>query len=97
VSGANFTFAPAVPKVGNAVTFTGTAVAGTVPITYTWSFDDGGTGVGAVISHIFPLTATAHTYTVALTAANACPSQVTASHTVTVWPHHTYLPILLKP
>ena len=41
VTGADFNFAPAVPKVGQSVSFTATVTGGTAPITYTWNFGHG--------------------------------------------------------
>jgi PKD repeat protein len=96
VSGADFSFTPSSPKGGETVTFTGTVMTGTLPITYTWSFGDGGTGAGAVIPHAFPLTATAQSYTVTLTTINACPSQAVMSKSVTVWPLTLYLPMVVR-
>ena len=105
VSGAGFIFAPAEPLMGQTVTFTGAITAGTPPITYTWDFGDGSTllttsgsaaQVGNPIAHVFPLTATEQTYTVVMTATNACPSQDTASHNVTVRPRYVYLPTVLR-
>jgi len=97
VTSADFIFTPAAPRVGETVTFTGTSTGGTSPITYTWTFGDGGVGSGAVVTHLFPLTATVKTYTVTLSAANACTSPaITMSKGVTVHPRYVYLPITLK-
>jgi hypothetical protein len=97
VSGVDFTFTPAQPRIGDIAAFTGTVVAGTVPITYLWSFGDGSAvQVGNPIPHTFPLTNTEQTYPVVMTASNPCPSQDTASYPVTVRPRSMYLPLVLR-
>ena len=48
---ASFTYTPSSPQTGQSVTFTGTASGGTSPYTFTWSFGDGSTDVGATPSH----------------------------------------------
>ena len=94
VSGADFTFAPAA-LLGQTFIFTGAVTAGTPPITYTWDFSDGSAAqVGNPITHTFPLTVTAQTYTVTMTAANGCPSQDTASKAVTVYLRCLLFPIM---
>ena len=95
VVGADFTYTPAQPLVGQTVTFTGTVTAGTLPLTYAWDFGDEGTASGAVIAHAFPLAAAVRPYTVTLTVTNAC-SQVSASHVLTVRPHQVYLPLVMR-
>lgn len=94
VSGADFTSAPAA-LVGRTFIFTGSVTAGTLPITYTWNFGDGSaTRAGNPISHTFPLTAPAQTYTVTLTAANTCPGRDTASRAITVWLRYLLFPVM---
>ncbi len=61
---ADFTFSPGRPAIGETVTFSGTAAGGTSPYTYAWTFGDGGTGSGPIVSHAF---AAADTYPVNLT------------------------------
>ncbi|NIV29664.1 MAG: PKD domain-containing protein [Anaerolineae bacterium] len=96
-SGAEFTFTPTEPLVGDVVAFTGTVVAGTTPITCLWDFGDGtAVQVGNPISHAFPLTNTEQTYSVVMTVSNPCPSQDTASYPATVQPRWTYLPLVLR-
>jgi len=97
VGGVDFTFAPAVPLVGEPVWFTGTVTAGDPPLTYTWDWDDGTpAGSGVALSHAFPLTHTLQVYTVTLTVSNACPSQATAQRAVAVQPRRVYLPLVLR-
>jgi uncharacterized repeat protein (TIGR02543 family) len=95
VGGVDFTFAPTAPKAGTPVVFSGLALTGTTPITYTWNFGDSGAAeVGQVATHTFAFTTTAHVYTVTLTAANAC-STATAQKPVTVQPYRVFLPLTL--
>jgi PKD repeat protein len=64
-------------------------------MTYTWDFGDGGSGSGAVVTHLFPVTATLQTYTVTLTAANACSSpQVMKA--IAILPQYIYLPLIMR-
>ncbi len=79
VTGAAFTWTPTSPYVGDVVTFTGSA-SGTDPIGYTWAFGDGTTGSGQSVTHAYT---SAGTYTVTMTASNACGSQA-VSHPITV-------------
>ena len=97
IDGLGFTYTPIVPRVGQSVSFTATITAGALPITYTWSWGDVTTNSsGATVSHLFPVTVTAQTYTVTLTAENACPSPAQAQQAVTVQPHRLYLPLIRK-
>ncbi|HSD84511.1 MAG TPA: PKD domain-containing protein, partial [Anaerolineae bacterium] len=95
VSGVDVTFTPAAPRVGETVTLTGTIVAGTLPITYTWALGDGNVGSGQVTTHVFPITNTLRTYTVTLTVNNVCNS-AQAQKLVVVTPRYVYLPITLE-
>ena len=99
IGGVDFVYRPAVPMAGDRVVFTGTAVAGTVhlPVTYTWDLGDGSAArVGRVITHVFPLAATGRSYTVTLSIANACPSWGVAEKMITVRPHTIYLPVTAR-
>lgn len=71
-SGADFSWAPPSPVVGEVVTFTGTA-QGSEPLDYTWAFGDGGGGGGATVEHTF---AAAGDHLVTLTVSNACDGAV---------------------
>jgi PKD repeat protein len=83
--------------VNKIVTFNGTALTGTTPITYSWNFGDGSAvGSGSPITHLFPITLATQNYTVTLTAANACSTQAAASKLVNVQPVRVYLPLILK-
>jgi hypothetical protein len=97
VSGPSLIYAPQSPLVGQTVTFTGTVSAGTTPITYTWAWGDGTPGgVGATLSHTFPLTVTAQSYTVTLSVSNACSGPVAAMQVVAVTPRRIFLPLVLR-
>jgi PKD repeat protein len=96
VSGANFSFSPSAPRVGQTVRFTGTVTAGTSPITYTWNWGDGSAAsVGSPINHSFPMTATTRTYTVTLTTSNGCSAPI-VSKPVTVYPYKIFMPLVSK-
>jgi len=94
VSGADFTYSPPAPLVGQTVTFTGTvALASTSPIVYTWNFDDGSAEAqGQVVTHVY---GSADSYTVVMTATNPCGTAYT-SHTIIVNPYRIYLPVVLR-
>ncbi len=96
VAGVDFTYAPPAPKVGQLVTFNGSALTGTTPITYSWNFGDSATGNGSPITHAFPLTVTMRSYTVTLTATNACGTAPAVVKALTVWPQTVLLPVVLK-
>jgi uncharacterized repeat protein (TIGR01451 family) len=97
VSGVDFTYTPTAPKVGKIVTFNGTALTGTMPITYSWNYGDGSAvGSGSPITHVFPITNTAHSYTVTLTTANACTAPTPTQKAVLVAPYQVYLPLVRK-
>ncbi len=65
-------YTPTLPLTGRPVTFSA-AATGSLPIAFDWSFDDGGTAGGAVVSHTFALDGL---HAVTLTAANACGQAV---------------------
>jgi hypothetical protein len=101
VSGIDFDHVPPEPLVGDEVVFTASAAAGTaeLPVTYNWDFGDGsGVGAGNPITHTFPLTVTAQTYTVVLTVTNGCPSQQMVQKAVAVLPRavYVYLPFVVR-
>jgi PKD repeat protein len=88
---------PPAPQVDEIVTFNGSALTGTMPISYSWNFGDGSAvQMGSSITHSFPLTVTTHIYTTSLTTANACSSNNLVQHAITVRPRTIYLPLMLK-
>jgi|GEM_PF-1337545 len=97
-SGVDFTWLPLAPFVGDTVTFTGTVAGGTEPITLAWAFGDGGTGTGSPVDYTYTV---AGTYTVVLTATNAC-GEASATYDVVVSEpepvvYYVYLPLIIRP
>src|SRR5947207_605303 len=78
---ASFTFKPSSPDAGQAVSFTGSASGGVSPYSYSWSFGDGGTASGSLVSHTFQ---SAGTYTVILTIKDSAGQIAKSSQTITV-------------
>ncbi len=92
ITNVSFSWLPLLPGVGHPISFSAMAPAlPTPPITYTWSFGDGGSGNGEAVTHAF---ASPGTYTVSLTATNAC-GQATATSPITVV-RRIYLPLVTK-
>ena len=78
---ASFTFKPSSPDAGQAVSFIGSASGGVSPYSYSWSFGDGGTASGSLVSHTFQ---SAGTYTVILTIKDSAGQIAKSSQTITV-------------
>lgn len=70
VTQADFTWLPLDPFTDEIITFTATA-SGTKPIDFAWDFGDGITATGEIATHAFT---EAGSYTIALSAQNACSS-----------------------
>jgi PKD repeat protein len=82
VSGADFTWYPSEPWTGYIVEFTATTTSGSPVIDFSWSFNDGSSGIGKSINHVFN---TPSTYTVEMTATNCDGASVsTKSHDIIV-------------
>jgi PKD repeat protein len=98
VSNPDFSLTPSNPQVGKSVAFNAWSGAGTGPITFAWNFGDGsGSGSGQSLNHTFPSVNTRQTYTVTLTASNACTQPGAEQRkTITVQPYMTYLPAVLR-
>lgn len=64
----DFAWVPPLPSLGETVFFSGGA-SGTMPISFTWAFGDGTFGSGPNPTHAYAVTGT---YTVIMTATNAC-------------------------
>ncbi len=93
VWGADFAWAPPEPPVGEVVSFTASA-SGTAPITFTWGLGDGTLAQGAQVSHTYTLPGT---YTVVLTASNACGvAGRTRSLRVLPYGYKVYLPLIIR-
>ena len=79
---ASFSSSPASSvRVGTPVSFSGSGVDPYGSLSYSWSFGDGGTGVGSAPSHTYTALGT---YTVMMTAADALTGALKISHTVAV-------------
>jgi len=78
---ADFTFAPALPVVGETITFSGNATGGTEPYSFAWDFGDGGTASGATATHAY---AGSDTYAVTLTVADDASHVASATKSVRV-------------
>ena len=97
VSDAAFDYSPATPMVGQMVTFIGTvAITSTAPVNYTWNFGDGsGEVTGQVVTHAYD---DAGSYTVVMTATNACGEDTAPARMVAVdmADYYVYLPLVLR-
>jgi PKD repeat protein len=74
---------PSSGTVGTAVTFSANATGGTAPYTFSWTFGDGSSGTGNMVSHTY---STKGTYTVTVTVRDANSASATASKTITIAP-----------
>jgi PKD repeat protein len=72
---------PARPLMGQPVKFTARPPGGSAPVTYSWTFGDGGTASGATADHAF---ATAGAYSVTLTVRDALGRTNQTSQTVNI-------------
>ena len=91
VNGLDFSWVPLEPFNGEVITFTASA-SGTQPIDYQWDFGDTITTTGSIVNHFYPLP---DTYTVVLSAVNACGSaEVNHNITIRQITHELFLPLL---
>ncbi len=83
VTGVDFTWLPINPQTGETVTFTASyqPLTATTPISFEWSFGDGGGGSGNPVYHTYT---TSDTYSVSLTGTNPCGGPVWMTHDVVV-------------
>ncbi len=92
VGGADFTWFPFTPAISEVVTFNGSVMTGTPPITYDWAFGDGTFGSGQSVTHTYGVTGT---YVVVMTATNDCGQEVvTDTLTVVLTPTCTPVEII---
>ena len=79
----SFTAIPASAIVNSPVTFTAVTTGGTLPYTVSWSFGDGSSAIGIIVTHTFN---SANAFTVAETAKDSSSPQqnATSSNTITV-------------
>ena len=91
-------YAPTTPRPDQPVLFTAVITPATPPITYTWDFGHAATVITSTASivHRFPLTNTTRTYTVTMTADNACSSLAGNPRQVIVQPYTVYLPVIMR-
>jgi hypothetical protein len=91
-----FEWTPSAPRVGQAVTFSGTCY-GTPPLEYAWAFGDGISGDGATVMHSYVVSGT---YNATMTVTGQCGGSATLAHTVPVSGEGTdswvYLPLLVR-
>ena len=83
---ADFTFNPSAPRVGQQVTFDGSAsqaAPGRTITTFSWSFGDGASGSGQTINHVF---ASAGTFNVILTVTDSAGRSNSTTRSVVVTP-----------
>jgi uncharacterized repeat protein (TIGR01451 family) len=93
VAGADFSWFPTAPWVGEMVDFSGSITAGSPPFTWSWDFGDGTRGSGQYTLHAY---ATPGDHLVTLTVRNGCGRAV-AEHTVTIRSqYYYYLPIITR-
>src|SRR5260370_12100395 len=69
------------PSVNSPVTFTAATTGGIAPYTISWSFGDGATGTGTIVSHTY---ITAQSFTVTETAKDSSSAKQTATSSQTI-------------
>ena len=78
---ATFSVSSSSPQIGQAITFSATAVGGTSPYTFAIDFGDGNTATASNVSHSY---STATSYTATLTVTDTASPQASISKTVTI-------------
>ncbi len=78
---ANFTFSPTNPGTGLPVNFSGSAIGGTQPYVYRWSFGDGDRDTGQTISHVYRVVGN---YTASLTVTDASGQTTATSQPISI-------------
>jgi PKD repeat protein len=79
----SFTYLPSDPFANAVINFTGAAVGGTAPYTYSWNFGDGGSATGLTAAHSY---ATSGNYTTTLTVMDSASVSAKSSQAVMVAP-----------
>jgi hypothetical protein len=96
VTGAALRTTPNLPWIGETVRFTGSVAVASLPVTYTWAFEDHGTvRIGNPVTHTFPSATRTPTTTVTMTATNRC-STISTNQVITFQAYRWYLPLLFK-
>jgi len=83
---------PYTGETGTPVTFTGSAVYGSTPYSYSWNFGDGSTGTGQTANHTYS-SAGEYAVTLMVTDNNDNTDEDTATATITQSPTPTYPPV----
>jgi len=97
LGGVDFSYEPAQPIAGQALTFTGWVEMGTPPVDYTWDFgDDSVLAHGQSVTHIFPASTVTLPYTVVMTATNPCSEEMAQRVVAVMGLHRLYLPLVVK-
>jgi len=78
---ASFVYLPSTLLVNDAVSFTGTAVGGIAPYTFSWNFGDGGSATGLTVTHAYT---TAGTFTTTLKVTDSAGGSAKSSQTIPV-------------
>lgn len=73
---ASFNYNPSSPEIGQQITFTASASAGTAPYTFSWSFGDGSSTTGSTAAHTY---SSAGTFNVVLSVKDSGSPQQSAS------------------
>jgi hypothetical protein len=96
--GVQFYYSPEFPGIGEPVSFAGGVQSGSLPITYTWDFQDGSDPVSLVnntaVEHTFPAALAVQSFPVTLAAQNSCSLPVVATRTVVITPRQVFLPLI---
>ncbi len=98
LAGLDFGYDPAAPRINQPVIFSGGVITGSLPISYTWDFQDGSDLVflqdDPSGEHIFSSLPAAGAYFVTLSASNACSPAIVAGKELTILPLQVYLPLV---
>src|SRR5438105_4418172 len=78
---ADLTISPASPTVNSTIAFTGSAVNGISPYTFTWNFGDNSKATGATVTHIY---SAAGTFIISLNVTDNTGSQARTSRSIMV-------------